>query len=220
MINKISGNDSYIYTKPKKIDVPNTGEKFNLDYRNGEMPSEAKDKKEVSDQERQQSVEKSGVRLELSNDAAQRAAMDRQGKAAEADGETASERVPLLETLRSYVTAAIAAVKEFVHKIWNDPKPEEMWSQTLDSGEVVYTAEKDQALLAEADPGDLDHEIRQSLQDGNMDRVISLLTDNGRRSIAKNSSLLTSYDKNGRMVEPDASNRERALHGDRNSWIL
>lgn len=219
MINKISGNDSYIYTKPKKIDVPNTGEKFNLDYKNSEMPAETKDKQEVSGQEKQQSVEKSGVRLELSS-ASQSADVDRQSRETQENAQIASERIPLLETLRSYAMAAIAAVKDFFHKIWDEPQPEETWSQTVDSGEVVYTADKEGALLAEADPGILDREIRQSLQDGDMERVISLLTDNGRRSIAKNSSLLTSYDKNGRMVEPDASDRERALHGDRNSWTL
>lgn len=62
-----------------------------------------------------------------------------------------------------------------------------------------------------------DYEIRQSLQEGDMDRVIRLLTNNGKKTAARNSSLLTSYDKNGKIVEPSASDRGKILYGDRNT---
>ena len=67
MVNKVDGNNYYVYTKQKKIDVPDTGEKFNLGYNKNESSPETKDKKEVSEQEKQQAAERSGVMLELSS---------------------------------------------------------------------------------------------------------------------------------------------------------
>lgn len=226
MVNKIDGNNYNVYTKQKKIDIPDTGEKFSLDYKNSELSSEAKDKKELSDQEKQPSVERGGVRLELSVNA-QTAGADRQEQADTAKDLSASEQIPLLETIRSYIMTAIAAVQEFFHKIWNDQQSEEVVQETVDADEIVDStdeivdnSDEEIALSADMDPGRLDREIQQSLRDGDVDQAISLLTDNGRRTIAKNSSLLTSYDKNGRVVELNASDRERALHGDRNTWKL
>ena len=66
MINKVDGNNYYVYTNQKKIDIPDTDEKFNLDYNNGSSP-EAKDKKEISGQKKQQQVKRGGVTLELSS---------------------------------------------------------------------------------------------------------------------------------------------------------
>lgn len=259
MVNKIDGSNNYVYTKQKKIDIPDTGEKFSLDYKNGGLSSETKDKKELSDQEKQQSVERGGVRLELSV-GAQTADGGRQTRADKEKAQSESGQIPLIETIRSYVITVIAAVQEFFYKIWNDqptgemqaeavdadeilaetvdaeeilvetPDANEMLEKTLnadkiqaetdDVEEIVDNSDQELAFSAEMDPGRLDREIQQSLRDGDVDQAISLLTDNGRRTIAKNSTLLTSYDKNGRVVEPGASVRERALHGDRNTWKL
>lgn len=60
-----------------------------------------------------------------------------------------------------------------------------------------------------------DEKIRKHLRSGNLEQVISLLTDDGRRSVAKNSTLLTYYDKNGKLTQLSASDKERILHGDR-----
>lgn len=61
-----------------------------------------------------------------------------------------------------------------------------------------------------------DEKIRGHLRSGNLEQVINLLTDDGKRSVAKNSTLLTYYDKNGKLTQINASDRERILHGDRN----
>lgn len=65
-----------------------------------------------------------------------------------------------------------------------------------------------------------DEKIRKHLRSGNLEQVISLLTDDGRRSVAKNSTLLTYYDKNGKLTQISASDRERILHGDRHVKTL
>lgn len=225
MINKVDGNNYYVYTNQKKIDVLDTGEKFNLDYKNNESSLEAKDKKELS--EKQQQAERRGVMLELSS-RERDAKADRQGQTetAKTQSESNSGQVPLLETIRTYVMAAIAAVREFFYNIWNE-RPQEGVSQDvplLEEGILQEPEESIDALdemsaLAEGEEG-REREIQESLRIGDMDQVINLLTDNGKRTIAKNSTLLTSYDKNGRVVEPNTSDMERVLHGDRNTWEL
>lgn len=226
MINKVDGNNYYVYTSQKKIDVPDTGEKFNLDYKNNESSLEAKDKKEISDQEKQQQAERSGVMLELSS-RGRDARADRQGqtKTAKTQSESKSGQVPLLETIRTYVVAAIAAVREFFYNIWNE-RPQEGVSQDvqllediLQESEESMDALDEMSALAVGEEG-REREIQEFLRSGDMDQVINLLTDNGKRTIAKNSTLLTSYDKNGRVVEPNTSDMERVLHGDRNTWEL
>ncbi len=65
-----------------------------------------------------------------------------------------------------------------------------------------------------------DTEIQKYLRSGNLEQVLSLLTDNGKRTIAKNSTLLTYYDKSGRLASINPSDAERILHGDRHSKSL
>lgn len=66
----------------------------------------------------------------------------------------------------------------------------------------------------------LEEEIRPYLRNKDMQQVLNLLTDNGRRTVAKNSTLLTYYDKKGRITQPTASDRERILYGDKNTRNL
>lgn len=72
----------------------------------------------------------------------------------------------------------------------------------------------------EAEQAERDEKIRKHLRSGNLEQVISLLTDDGKRSVAKNSTLLTYYDKNGKLTQINASDRERILHGDRHVKTL
>lgn len=65
-----------------------------------------------------------------------------------------------------------------------------------------------------------DAKIQGHLRSGDLEQVISLLTDDGRRTVAKNSNLLTYYDKSGKLTQINASDRERILHGDRNMRTL
>lgn len=72
----------------------------------------------------------------------------------------------------------------------------------------------------ETQQAERDEKIRKHLRSGNLEQVISLLTDDGKRSVAKNSTLLTYYDKNGKLTQINASDRERILHGDRHVKTL
>ncbi|MBD5528133.1 MAG: hypothetical protein HDR02_06920 [Lachnospiraceae bacterium] len=226
MINKVDGNNYYVYTSQKKIDIPDIGEKFNLDYKNNGSSPETKDKKGISDQEKQQQAKRDGVVLELSSRGRDAGSdRQRQTETAETQSESKPGRVPLLETIQTYVMAIITAVREFIYNIWNDPSQEDV-SQDVqlledipqEPMESIDVSDEMSALDMEEE--DRDREIQKSLRSGDMDQVINLLTDNGKRTIARNSTLLTSYDKNGKVVEPSASDMERVLHGNRNTLEL
>lgn len=283
MVNRVDGNSYYDYAKPKKADIPNTGEKFSLGYQKDELSPELKEKKEkeVSDQEKQQTAERNGVRIELSSRGVEK---QKQAKAVEAQAE-AFGLTDLLETIRTILASTVTAVRDIFRKIWNDPQPEDTAQDglekvestgTIETAEFVETAEAAESLeiietagrpsevigtmeslqttemagmsenagiasaislteIKEAtgradstedetasymDRAKRDREIRHHLRNGDMNQVIRLLTDNGRKTAARNSTLLTYYDKNGRVVELDASVKERTLHGDRNTQKL
>ncbi len=60
-------------------------------------------------------------------------------------------------------------------------------------------------------------DILNALKSGNRQDFHSLLTEDGRRVPARNSTLLTYYDSKGNLISPDASVQQRVLHGDRGS---
>ena len=75
--------------------------------------------------------------------------------------------------------------------------------------ELTYRMRREEARI--------DKEVQPYLKSGDLSQVVSLLTDNGKRTVAHNSTLLTYYDRNGNLIEPNASDRERILRGDRNA---
>lgn len=62
-----------------------------------------------------------------------------------------------------------------------------------------------------------DARILHALKSGDRKNFRSLLSEDGRRTPARNSSLLTYYDAKGNLISPDASVQQRVLHGDRGS---
>lgn len=98
------------------------------------------------------------------------------------------------------------------------PRPETSVSEKVSemAGAAVESADVgEERAVFEAKQAERDEKIRKHLRSGDLEQVISLLTDDGKRSIAKNSTLLTYYDKNGKLTQINASDRERILHGDR-----
>lgn len=264
MVNKIDGNSYYDYAKPKKVNIPNTGEKFSLGHEKDGLQAGLKDKKEVSGQEKQQAAEQNGVRIELSSKG-----MEKQRQAEAAEQPNASGLTSLIDTLRTFLTTTVAAIKDIFSKIWNDPTSEDTLKDISGFTEIADTADTLKGEETAGTIGDMesaetigairdmesaetagvirvteivettgftgtaedttasrtgveypDREIRRHLQNGDVEQVIRLLTDNGRKTAARNSTLLTFYDKNGRVVKPDASVLQRTLYGDRNTQKL
>lgn len=245
-IDRIDGNKYYEYTKIKNLNLPDTDEKFSLDYRQDDPKSEIKEKKDKTEEgtETKQPEVHNGVRLDISNSARTGTVVPK------ARVNTAKEQIQdafspsaLLTSVRDFVAAAIATVKEFFYKIWNDPQPvnenpemtEQIAAREETAENMAGTTGAEQTTEAQPDAFDtpldalnayhqheelLDREIQPYLRSGDLNQVISLLTDNGKKAAARNSTLLTYYDRNGRMVEPNASDRERILYGDRNTRKL
>lgn len=232
MINKVDGNHYNVYTQQKSLKIPSAGEKFNLDLKRDELASGDKTERGLSEEAGRQE-EQLGVKLELS-DNGRAASHERQEQTAKTQESGKKGQYVLLENIQDFVSKILVAVQNFLHRIWDSP-PEEPAVQELQEAmepavviselESVPIEEEDVVPVEEGDDFPMDEasrdrQIQQSLRSGNLSQAISFLTENGKRTLAKNSTLLTSYDKNGRIVETSASDRQRVLYGDKNSLKL
>lgn len=219
---------------PTAADTNSSGEKFSLDYQKADDKKEEEENKEKISGEglhqnsagnRSRTVMQSGVKLELSGTGPEKEAVGQKDSFSE-----------LFHTVRSWITTFIRSCKELLNRIWNDPVPEEdvlsaeeapveetdrLSEEYLEINQPVspettarQAVEAPEEILSGR--GNTDKEIQQYLRSGNLEQVISLLTDNGHKTMAKNSSLLTYYDRTGRLTSLSASDQERILHGDRN----
>lgn len=82
----------------------------------------------------------------------------------------------------------------------------------LESLKNPEEAAREQMLRSKA----REKEIQNYLRSGNLEEVMKLVTLDGQKTMAKNSTLLTYYDRTGRITPLSASDQERILHGDRN----
>ncbi len=235
-------NPAYDYSSQlKPAQNAENHEKFSLDrQKEQDVPNKKEEKGEDKKLHQKPDVDirmQGGVKLELSGGRVSEweQTADSAAKAENAGG-------GLFDAVLSIFKSLFAAVGEFFYKVWNDP-PQETVSEDVTPEEAErYTeeyyamkgiprpetaAEKTEEAAADENTEDFkkkqedrDEKIRKHLRSGNLDQVISLLTDDGRRSVAKNSTLLTYYDKNGKLTQINASDRERILHGDRHVKTL
>lgn len=249
MIYRVGDNDhpGYDYSRQKPTQVSGDGEKFSLDHRKEEDYSSKKkekgeDKKLHEKTDGVSRKEKSGVKLELSGSGTELSSTA--GKNSASSSADKAAQSPFWDSVRETFQKLIQYAKELFDKIWNDPPPEEISVEVTAEEAERYTqeyyalkGEKERAVEGNRMPAsesvqtsaeqqgmtvsvNKDAEIQQYLHSGNLEQVISLLTDNGKRSIAKNSTLLTYYDKSGKLIPVNPSDSERILHGDRHAKRL
>lgn len=225
MINKVDGNNYPVYTQQKNLKIPNAGEKFNLDLKRDELASEERDKSGKESSEKTGQEELLGVKLELSGNG-RSASLEWQEQAAKTQESGAAGQKNLLGSIQDFVAKAIAAVQDFFRKIWGSQPEESAVQELLETKELVVdilepeSVQEDGEDAVPMDEESRNREIQKSLRSGDVAQVISFLTENGKKTLAKNSTLLTSYDRNGRIVEVGASDRQRVLYGDKNSLKL
>ncbi|HAP20800.1 MAG TPA: hypothetical protein DCR27_05950 [Lachnospiraceae bacterium] len=227
-------NPAYDYSSQLKPAKNTEGqEKFSLEHQNEQTSSQKKadkgDDKKLHEKP-DVTVKKQGVRLELSGS---RPKADWEKETASGE-KTETAGIGLFGSFYGILQDFLQVVKNFFYKIWNDP-PQEPVSSEVTLEEAERYTEEYYAMKGMAPPepvgeiqipekrksyeeiqAEQDEKIRKSLRSGNLDQVINLLTDDGRRTIAKNSTLLTYYDRSGKITQINASDRERILHGDRN----
>lgn len=241
MVNRVNGNDYYDYSKlkmPDAADKTGNGEKFSLNYQRAQEEKEdenkesrAKDGKEInaSNINGQRTVMQSGVRLELSGSTPFSQA---------AKGDNASQSgvngQGLFDSLRSWAAVFVQTVRDFFYKIWNDEpvqnedtiaktedsdisEPERLTEEYLILNQLESLQNPEDAARRQIQHrAEQDKEIQKYLRSGNLEQVMNLVTQNGQKTIAKNSTLLTYYDRTGRITPLNVSDQERILHGDRN----
>lgn len=246
LVNKINGNDSYNYTQlkmPNAADKTGDSEQFSLAYQRAQEETDDKDKSDKTEEpladktSAQRTVMQDGVKLELSGN--RQSISDAVGSGRQSQ----SAGPGLLDTLRSWIAVFTQSIKDLIYKIWNDPVPQE--NETLQddanvSGATDETIEPERLseeyltlknLDALQNPDDVaksqlereterEKEIQRLLRSGNMEQVVSMVTENGQKTMAKNSTLLTYYDRTGKIAPLSASDQERILHGDRSTRTL
>lgn len=234
-------NPAYDYSsqlKPAKS--AESKEKFSLDRNREQEYAAGKRDKDKKAKEKPgasaSSREREGVKLELSGGG-------REAEKAEEKPPSPARGEAGAASLFSFLQTFLSSVKAFLYRLWNEEAPEVSFSEDVTPEEAERLTEEYYALKgispeererpAEAEQANAndqasyeakeaarDETIRKHLRTGNLEQVISLLTENGRRTPAKNSNLLTYYDKRGRLRQIGASDRERILHGDRRSRSL
>lgn len=240
MVNRVDGNRYYEYTKTQNLSVSDTDEKFSLDYKQNELSDQKSQKdKEVSEREKQKAAEQSGVRVDISGYGRRSTEAERKQASPVKGRETVKQGPSLFAVIQDIFKTAIATFRDFFDKIWNEPQTENAAQETLEIGQEneqqnfselmnesiqsVQDTEAEQPETMESfyqNEARLNQEIQPYLRKGDLNQVINLLTDNGKKTAARNSTLLTYYDRNGRMVEPSASDSQRILYGDRNARKL
>ena len=201
MVDRIGNGPGYGYPQvnEKKVNTnaAGTGEKFRLDYgKEGaiyEPSSEALKKQQaeknvVSKTDNATKAEENGVRLSLS-DAAERSRVK--------ENETSSG-IGIFDTVTRAVNKALNAIKEFFAGIWNDEPA--TGENTVQKNETEVTkTEKPKTRFEEA----------------KAEAEAFLASTEGKKA-ARNSDLLTYYDKHGTVVSVSPSDRQRILYGDKN----
>ena len=247
MVNRVNGNEYYDYTKlkmPDAADKTGNGDQFSLAYQRAEEKSDENDKNDKSDvpgaagSGEPRTVMQSGVKLELSGNV-----QTFDTAKSDSDSLTRPAGQGLIDTVRSWIVTFVRAAKDILYRIWNDSSPAEditsadavsVQDNTAETGEQEKLSEEYLALknLEELrNPetaatrqiereAEREKEIQKLLRSGDMKRVINLVTENGQKTMAKNSTLLTYYDRSGKIAPLSASDQERILHGDRSTRKL
>lgn len=200
MVDRVGNNLGYGYPQvnEKKVNTnaTGTGEKFQLDYgKEGAIyePSSEALKKQQAEKEKTTRIdspskaEENGVRLTLSGVAVEPDRM--------AEKEGNAESVGILEKVTSIVNKVIDVIKGFISSIWNDePKVvDEQMPEKIDVSEKPKTQFEKAKAEAEA-----------------------FLASAEGKKVARNSDLLTYYDKHGSVISVSPSDRQRILYGDKN----
>lgn len=239
-------NPAYQDYQTKKLSqkVPGTNtekEKFNLDYADEGVlyePSSKEDEKADQTAKKQGSSFQAAAALELHELTGENTApADRPASAAPS----------LTDTLRSFFARARQFLKQLWTAIWESPPAKEdaaiLTKEELDaalrsdaetsdtpdsftvengisgSDDSAATGSETNTKAAAQDTlhAENDDRILHALKSGDRQNFRSLLSEDGRRTPARNSSLLTYYDAKGNLISPDASVQQRVLHGDRGS---
>lgn len=207
MVNRVGDGPGYNYPQVNERKVNSgasgAGEKFQLDYsKEGaiyEPSSEAQkklqeDKKIATHGSGSSKTDEEGVRLTLTG-----TYPNRQEEANKADE---PRNDGMLNTVTDIVKKAINAIKDFFRSIWEDAPAAE--KQEV-AGDNEFSTENDQIVS----------KPKTRFEQAKADAEAFLASAEGKK-VARNSDLLTYYDKHGTVVSMSPSDKQRILYGDKN----
>lgn len=201
MVDRVGNGPGYNYPQVNERKVNNgatgAGEKFQLDYgKEGaiyEPSSEAlkkqQEEKKIANRAADVSkAEDEGVRLTLSSTAVRNEEEAKQAGEVQAGG--------ILEMVTSVVNKVIDTIKNFFNSIWNETPTAETTGAIVET-ENTTTKPKTKFEQAKAE-------------------AEAFLASSEGKKVARNSDLLTYYDKHGTVVNMSPSDKQRILYGDKN----
>ncbi len=103
------------------------------------------------------------------------------------------ENPDMIDRILDGIQQAIEQVKSFFHDLWYGE------SGTVDATESVNATTEET--------------IDEVLKSGDMEKLEAFLTEHGSKKPARNSELLTSYNRYGTIVKMDPSDKKRILEG-------
>ena len=211
MIDKINSQKYYDYAKvnqQKRESAEASGFNLNLGkegviYEQNEQKKTEKPKETALEQESAgvSAGKASGVKLEISDRGYQKSVREKQ-------------RGSLVEEVKKYAQIAVEFLKTVWNRVWND-KPEVLEPEQVEQEEFPEILEDKiaESIYTQA-------EIRRIFQRGNQQEIADFISNHGEKQLAKNTELLTQYDKTGSLVGISNSDKDLILHGDRNQMKL
>lgn len=129
-----------------------------------------------------------------------------------------------LDQMKQVIHSFVQLVKETWNLIWNDaPAKDEpkapINEQTTEDFFDSKLTQQNNAYTATGDTKD-DLQVQDVLKSKDINQLTNMITQNGKLKLAKNSQLLTTYDRQGKIVQLGGSEKERILKGDKNLMKL
>lgn len=232
MIDPVSNRGYYEY---RKINTQmsagmETGEKFALNYDGREKDSDQKDDKKIE--------ERDGVIAEFSGQSGSRqegvgSSADESKTQAQAQstdfGQSVEQVRGFIGRLTKAITDFFAGIKNSLLAFWNSDgaaETEENAVQAEDASEERVTEE----FLEMQEEGTSRYGAAQGMAEtpetaavtvpdpkapDYVEQIQNYLEQSGQTAYARNSDLLTYYDRSGRIVQMNGADKNRILHGDR-----
>ncbi len=195
MVDRVGSGPGYGYPQVNDNKINNaatgTGEKFQLDYKKeGAIyePSNEAIKKQQADKNKTLNIS-SKATVNTEENGVKLTLSENTHKATESDVKVSS----IVDKLTDFVKKTIDTVKNFFLSIWNESTPND---------ERVEIEEADLKPKTKFEQAKLDAE--------------QFLASSEGKKIAKNSDLLTYYDRRGVVVSVNPSDKQRILYGDKN----
>lgn len=225
MINGINSNN-HINTyansvKPKKTDADTPSFLLQYDERGVVWERNDQDKKAETQKTGKQQEQNRKTDVIDTGDTVRNASLKKTEAVSTADMQRSSGD-SLGTLLQKVFGSARTFVSKVFHFIWyGDDKREEIKEAQEQVEDPVKSVEAVSASkMPERNPEETDAAIREMIARHDTDGVVNILTQNHTIRPAHNSTLLTYYDRHGKIVDMNHTNTGRILHGDRNTRSL